>query len=272
MKTKILIIISTFLFLSINSSVSEDFVDEFLKYDIVEFSIIEDAFMNANQKLRVMRFISDENDNLIYKHKYKCKSDDSVSITKTTTKNELRNLLSNDLVISIDSLDLLSYFNEELKEEYVKSMYSNLFNFCVENRPSETEYKNLIRNDLKRLDTINKETIKFILEYPEIPSRSCTNFQLEIINSNYDTLKIFSETNPEMNPFSLPWVVNFKEMKIKTYNIDLFIFFRDFYFEETKENYSFPDPYNGLYPFMSKMRRVFIKEGIIKIPPTEYDD
>ncbi len=272
MKTKILIIISTLFFISTDSSYSQDFMDEFLEYDIVEFSIIEDTFMNNNHKLYKMRFISNDKDNLIYKHTYKNKSDDSVTISETTTKSELRNLLSNDLVISIDSLDLLSYFNEELKEEYVKAMYSNLFNFCVDNRPSETEYKTLVRNELKRLDTISKEAITFILEYPELPSKSCTNFHLEIINSNYDTLKIFSETNPEMNPFSLPWVVNFKEMNIKTYNIDLYIFFRDFYFGETIHNYTYLDPYNGLYPFMSKMRRVFIKEGIIKIPPTKYDE
>lgn len=272
MKTKILIIISTLFFINTDSSYSQDFIDEFLEYDIVEFSIIEDPLKNHNHKLYNMRFISNDKDNLIYKHTYKNKFDDSVTITKTTTINELRNLLSNDLVISIDSLDLLSYFNEELKEEYVKAMYSNLFNFCIENRPSETEYKTLIRNELKRLDTISKETIKFILEYPGISGKYSTNFKVEIINSNLDTLNIYSETNPEMNPFSLPWIIKLNEESIKTYNIDLYIFLRDFYFGETKDNYISLDPYNGLYPFMSKMRRVFIKEGIIKIPPIEYDE
>ncbi|MER3329012.1 MAG: hypothetical protein RIF34_05485, partial [Candidatus Kapaibacterium sp.] len=176
MKTKILIIISTLFFINTDSSYSQDFMDEFLEYDIVEFSIIEDTLMNSNHELHEMRFISDEKDNLVYKYTYKNESNDSVTISKTTSKSELSNLLSNDLVISIDSLDLLSYFNKELKEEYVKAMYSNLFNFCIENRPSETEYKTLIRNELKRLDTISKETIAFILEYPDVNGRYNTNF------------------------------------------------------------------------------------------------
>ena len=54
MKTKILIIISSLLFISAGSSASQDFVNEFLKYDIVEFSIIEETLINANQKLREM--------------------------------------------------------------------------------------------------------------------------------------------------------------------------------------------------------------------------
>lgn len=272
MKTKNLIIISTLFFSSVGFTYSQEFMDEFLEHDIVEFSIIEDTLMNFKHELYEMRFISDEKDNLVYKSKYKCNSDDSVTITKTTTNNELKIVLSNDLIVDIDSLDLLSYFNEEMKEEYVNAMYSNQFNFCVENRPTEIEYKTLVRNELKRLDTISKETIKFILEYPSNSGKYSTNFKVEIINSNLDTLNIYSENNPEMNPFSLPWIVRNNEYKIITYNVDLYIFFRDFYFGETKDNYISLDPYDGLYPFVSKMRRVLIKEGIIKIPPIENDE
>lgn len=272
MKTNILIIISTLFFVSTDSSYSQNFIDEFLEHDIVEFSIIEDTLMNFKHELYEMRFISDEKDNLVYKSKYKCNSDDSVTTTKTTTKNELRNLLSNDLIVDIDSLDLLSYFNEEMKEEYVNAMYSHLNFFCFDNRPTETEYNELIRNELKRLDTISKETIKFVLEYPSNSGKYSPNFKVEIINSNLDTLNIYSENNPEMNPFSLPWIVRNNEYRIITYNVDLYIFFRDFYFGETKDNYISLDPYDGLYPLMSKMRRVFIKEGIIKIPPIENDE
>lgn len=272
MKTKILIIISTLFFISTDSSYSQDFMDEYLKYDIVEFSIIEDTLMNSNHKLREMKFNSNDKDSLVYNYTYKNESNDSVTTTKTTTKNELRNLLSNDLIVDIDSLDLLSYFNEEMKEEYVNAMYSHLNFFCFDNRPTETEYNELIRNELKRLDTISKETIKFVLEYPSNSGKYSPNFKVEIINSNLDTLNIYSENNPEMNPFSLPWIVRNNEYKIITYNVDLYIFFRDFYFGETKDNYISLDPYDGLYPLMSKMRRVFIKEGIIKIPPIENDE
>lgn len=272
MKTKILIIISTLFFISTDSSIGQDFVDEFLEYDIVEFSIIEDTLMNANHKLREMRFISDEKDNLVYKYTYKNESNDSVTITKTRTKSELRNLLSNKLIIDIDSLDLLSYFNEEMREEYVNAMDSHLNFICFDNRPTEAEYNELVRNELKRLDTISKETITFILEYPEVNGMYSTNFNIEIVNYNKDSLKIFSETNPAMNPFSLPWIIKFNEETIKTYNIDLYIFFRDLYFGKAKHNFTNLDPYDGLSPFVSKMRQVFIKEGIIKVPTSNYDD
>lgn len=251
-----------------NSSNSNDFMDKFLEYDIMEFTIIEDTFKNDNHILYKMRFISNDKDNLVYKYTYKNKSDDSVTISKTTTKSELRNLLSNKLVIGIDSLDLLSYFDEKLKEQYVNSIYSNMLNYCVDNRPTETEYKTLLRDELKRLDTMSNETIKFILEYSSDGGFITTNFNVEIINSNSDTMKIYSETNPAMSPFSLPWIVKFNEVKIKTYNIDLYKYFRDLYFEKAEQSYINLNPYEGLYPFMSKMRRVFIKKGIIKLPPT----
>lgn len=263
MKTKILIIISTLFFISIGSSYSHDFIDEFLEYDIKEFTIYREPLLGDTTKIIGKNFISKGEDSLVSTFKKEMKS---ISIS------DLRNLLSNDLIIDFDSLDLLSYFNEDMKKEYVNSMYMNMLNYCIDNRPTEIEYKALLRNELKRLDTISKETINFILEYPESLTKYSTNFNIELVNYNKDTLRIFSETNPEMNPFSLPWVVKLNTEQVQTYNIDLYIFFRDLYFGKAKQNYANLNPYNGLYPFMSKMRRVFIKEGIIKIPPPKYDE
>lgn len=274
MKTKILIIISTLFFSSVGFTYSQNFMDEFLEYDIKEFTIYREPLQGDTTKIIGMNFISNGEDELVYSYKYKSRTEpfDSITKSRSISKTELKDILSNDLIVDIDSLDLLSYFNEEMKEEYLNAMYSHLNFICFDNRPTETEYNELVRNELKRLDTISKETITFILEYPEVTGMYSTNFNIEIVNYNKDTLKIFSETNPEMNPFSLPWVVKLNEDKVNTYNVDLYIFFSDLYFGKTKNNFTNLNPYDGLYPFMSKMRRVFIREGIIKILPNIYDE
>jgi len=201
-----------------------------------------------------MNFVSKGKDNLVNTFKKE---------TKSISKSDLRNLLSNDLIMDIDSLDLLSYFNEEMKEEYVNSMYSNMLNYCVDNRPTETEYKDLVRYELKRLDTISKETINFILEYPDDTRLQSTNINIEIVNKNSDTLKIFSRRNPAMSPFSLPWVLEDNEEEIETYNINLYLYFTDLYWGKVNDNNAHHGLFYGFYTFMSKMRRVFIREGII---------
>lgn len=116
---------------------------------------------------------------------------------------------------AVSKEDVLGYMNEVTlliaQEEINESK-----------RKPMTEQAQCLYSVPSMLDTLSRSTIKDMFDKAKVvTSTSIDSWLVRLVNTNNDTLTISHELTYQLTPFHIPWIVEYKGVHVKCYNIGL---------------------------------------------------